>query len=518
MAMGRLRKLTKRTRTGGLRWNNLPWKAVDLSSTDLGEYDDAVFFGLEEIDGAEYQKYVKDNTEIPNESTEDSKPLKRKKSSEKKEIVRVRQSFANSEATPLVDNTDLLWDHSISLHNQIVSSLKSLGFNSPTPIQAISIPMILAGHSDVVGSAETGSGKTLAFGLPILHSLLNNWDSLDKQERHSPYALILAPTRELAVQISSVMNDVCKSISQRKIQIVNIIGGMSEQKQRRLLSNQFRPVHILVSTPGRLCDLISDVELTVLQDLSKLRYLVVDEADRMVEDGHFPELFKIFNQIRRHEKIASLGKDPVHGSKFSVNDSADHVNEIQTDFSVPDIEEIGLGDNIDFQFDTMPSEESIVTARLEMPPLPEEDRKVTSSTYIPNMRQTLLFSATALTLSKEEVDSKRRRKQLKKEQSIAGRKRVEYLRSLGIPEHLRQLLETVGIQEATEIAIASPLKLKSDINEVPISAQKELTENDDSPSSLPPGLKQLEIRVPIEEKDLIAYFFLLKVWMSLSIP
>lgn len=498
------------------KWNNLPWKSVDLSSTDLGNYDDAIFFGLEEIDGAEYEQYLeKKGHQQEDHPVKNPKPIK-----QKKEAIRREQILNESNS---VDNSSEEWSHPISLHNQLVASLRSLSFHHPTPIQSISIPIILSGKCDVVGSAETGSGKTLAFGLPILHSLLNDWDSIENRQRHSPYALILAPTRELAVQISTVMNDVCKSITVRKVQIVNIIGGMSEQKQRRLLSNVYRPVHILVSTPGRLCDLISDSDLLVLQDLSRLRYLVVDEADRMVEDGHFPELFKVFNLIRRHEKISSLGKDPIDESHVSQGFSQDDTDrETPNIFSVDDIDNIGIEENVDFQFDEMPSDEAILAAQNDSSQGLEHQEESTTldliQPYIPNLRQTLLFSATAMTISKEEGDSKRRRKQLKKEQALAGPRRVAYLQSLGIPEHLRQLLETVGIQERTEVAIASPLKLNEEGGiDQEKNGKKRKVEGEEvsSQASLPPGLKQLEIRVPVEEKDLIAYFFLLKVFSHL---
>jgi hypothetical protein len=527
----RLKKRGKSSSRGD-RWSALPWKTIDLSNEDLGEYNDAVFFGLEEIDGTDYQKYVSGAPEEDEEIKENhiEPPSLPKKKKVKKKLD---QKAAVEKKAPLIipiDDSPLSWADSISLHNQLVSSLTTLNFSSPTPIQSISIPIILSGNCDVVGSAETGSGKTLAFGLPVLHSLLNDWELLAQRSRHSPYALILAPTRELAVQISTVLNDVCKLMTARKVQVVNIIGGMSEHKQRRLLSSPYKPVHIIVSTPGRLCDLISDPELVVLQDLSRLRYLVVDEADRMVEDGHFPELFKIFNQIRRHEKLASEGKDPLHeahltrlGTNF--DDLAEeggpsgtsHLQEAQG-FVDQENQEIGFEDNFDLHFDEMPSEADLVAARnAEAPEGPEEISKETAEPYVANARQTLLYSATAMGLKKEEGDSKRRRKQLKKEHSLAGPKRVAYLQSLGIPEHLRQLLETVGIQNTTEIAIATQLKENSapgpvDVAPVNLTKKRKSPEAEvEAPPTLPSGLKQLEIRVPAEEKDLIAYFFLLKV-------
>ena len=98
----------------------------------------------------------------------------------------------------------------------------------------------------------------------------------------------------LAFTISSVFKEVCGPFRvKRKVEVVTVVGGMSEQKQRRLLcggTSNRKPVHVLVATPGRLCELIQDGEIPMFADLSGLRFLIVDEADRIVEDGHFAEV------------------------------------------------------------------------------------------------------------------------------------------------------------------------------------------------------------------------------------
>lgn len=322
-----------------VNWNKLPWKEVDISKNNLGEFNDAVFFGLEEIDGSEYQHTFpstntftnnnnqnkknktlnKNNKKINSLRKENNSNLneeneiigndvddydnnneiigndvddkndnddndgnntikkkkkvknKNKKNNNKKNKNNNNQSIATNtnnnnknnnnntnEDVIIFDNSNKLWNDKISLHNLLVTSLNTLNFHSPTPIQTISIPLILSELCDVVGSAETGSGKTLAFGLPILHSLLNDWENLKIQSKNHhnqqyPYSLILAPTRELAVQISTVLSDISKQFPHHKIQIVNIIGGMSEHKQRRLLCTPYKPVHVIVATPGRFC-------------------------------------------------------------------------------------------------------------------------------------------------------------------------------------------------------------------------------------------------------------------------
>lgn len=128
-----------------------------------------------------------------------------------------------------------------------------------------------------------------AFGLPIIHSLLMNWEQYENV--HTPYALIIAPTRELAMQITTVLKDVCADFKKHfRIEVVTIVGGMSEQKQRRQLAGNKNPLHIVVATPGRLCEIFSDETVVAFQDMSQLRFLVVDEADRIMEEGHFAEV------------------------------------------------------------------------------------------------------------------------------------------------------------------------------------------------------------------------------------
>ncbi len=108
---------------------------------------------------------------------------------------------------------------------------------------------------------------------------------------HTPYALIIAPTRELAMQITTVLKDVCADFKKHyRIEVVTIVGGMSEQKQRRQLAGNNKPLHIVVATPGRLCEIFADETVVAFQDMSGLKYLVVDEADRIMEDGHFAEV------------------------------------------------------------------------------------------------------------------------------------------------------------------------------------------------------------------------------------
>lgn len=154
-------------------------------------------------------------------------------------------------------------------------------FKSPTPIQAAAWPFLFSGR-DVVGVAETGSGKTLAFGVPCIRSIA----TISRSQLSSPCtkAVIVSPTRELAVQIH---DQISKLASAARLHSVCIYGGVPKDPQRQALPT----AHIIVATPGRLNDLISEGAA----DLSGVTYLVLDEADRMLDTGFEPEIRKIID-------------------------------------------------------------------------------------------------------------------------------------------------------------------------------------------------------------------------------
>lgn len=187
----------------------------------------------------------------------------------------------------------------MGLHKNILEALRKNNFFSPTDIQALTIPPAVLGKRDIIGAAETGSGKTLAFAIPIINGIielkkqLNSTPepkSLKKKkkkkvfiEQNPLFALILTPTRELAVQI----RDHIKAIGQFcDVKVCAIFGGLSLLKQQRVLS---KSPEIIVATPGRLWELLEDGNLH-LSKIDKISYLVIDETDRMVEKGHFQEL------------------------------------------------------------------------------------------------------------------------------------------------------------------------------------------------------------------------------------
>lgn len=152
-------------------------------------------------------------------------------------------------------------------------------FKAPTPIQSAAWPFLLAGR-DVIGVAETGSGKTLAFGVPLIRSITST--PSDKHSKPSCRAVVVSPTRELAVQIHSQLDSLATAAC---IKTVCVYGGVPKDPQRDAL----RTAHIIVATPGRLNDLIEEGSA----DLSKVNYLVLDEADRMLDKGFEDEIRKI---------------------------------------------------------------------------------------------------------------------------------------------------------------------------------------------------------------------------------
>lgn len=173
---------------------------------------------------------------------------------------------------------------SLPLHPSILQALSEEGYETPTPIQSRAIPVSLGGR-DVLGTAQTGTGKTAAFALPILHLL-------DKERPHSdegPRALILTPTRELALQIDRSFKAYGRQL---RLRTSVLVGGIPVQKQ--ISSLQRRP-DILVATPGRLLDLLSQDKVR----LNRVRKFVLDEADRMLDMGFIPDVRRIAAQLPR---------------------------------------------------------------------------------------------------------------------------------------------------------------------------------------------------------------------------
>ncbi|MDA0386677.1 DEAD/DEAH box helicase [Vibrio parahaemolyticus] len=163
----------------------------------------------------------------------------------------------------------------LSLNDSILSALDGMGFVSPTPIQAAAIPHLLEG-ADALGKAQTGTGKTAAFSLPLLNKL-----DLDQRK---PQAIVLAPTRELAIQVAAEMKNLGKNI--KGLKVLEIYGGASIVDQMRALKNG---AHVVVGTPGRVQDLINRERL----HLDEVNTFVLDEADEMLNMGFVDDVTAI---------------------------------------------------------------------------------------------------------------------------------------------------------------------------------------------------------------------------------
>jgi ATP-dependent RNA helicase RhlE len=167
----------------------------------------------------------------------------------------------------------------LGLSGRLLRALKDADYQTPTPIQAKAIPLLLDGF-DLLGIAQTGTGKTAAFTLPLLHNLE---EDDERAGRRHARALILAPTRELVIQISDSIKTYGRHM--RMHQVV-VMGGVGQRPQVDALR---RGVDILVATPGRLLDLIDQGHA----DLSETEYLILDEADRMLDMGFIRDVRKI---------------------------------------------------------------------------------------------------------------------------------------------------------------------------------------------------------------------------------
>ncbi|KAI4503864.1 hypothetical protein M0802_001267 [Mischocyttarus mexicanus] len=273
--------------------------------------------------------------------------------------------------------------NAIGTPKEIIKALLDEKLYAPTTIQSLTLPPAIFGRRDILGAAETGSGKTLAFGIPILNGILElkkkhlkrkqvrsenesdeeevldnsndegsdgsesseesekeieeNFDNVEgigcvrvihnvkmEEEKSSTslkplYALILTPTRELAIQVK---DHLVKAAKYTDIKIAVVVGGMAAVKQERLLS---KGPEIVIATPGRLWELIQ-LGNEHLNQLSSIKYLAIDETDRMLEKGHFEELQDIIERINANEKKTQKRKTYVFSATLTlVHDIPDYL-------------------------------------------------------------------------------------------------------------------------------------------------------------------------------------------------
>jgi ATP-dependent RNA helicase DeaD len=199
----------------------------------------------------------------------------------------------------------------LGLNENLAKAVTDLGFKSPTPIQQQAIPILLSGTTDFVGLAQTGTGKTAAFGLPLLQ--------LIEPQNKYPQALIVCPTRELCLQICNDLQEYKKYL--KNLNVEPVYGGASIIMQIRALR---QGVHIVVATPGRLIDMIERKAI----DLGKVKYVVLDEADEMLNMGFRDDIdFVLKNTINRESTWLFSATMPAEVRAISKN-FMDHPKEV----------------------------------------------------------------------------------------------------------------------------------------------------------------------------------------------
>ena len=219
----------------------------------------------------------------------------------------------------------------LNLNEKILDAIDELGYSEPTPIQAQSIPAGLEGR-DILGTAQTGTGKTCAFAIPILNNLVARSQPIAKGQKRPLKALILTPTRELAMQIDESFEKCGKFLS---LKTGLVMGGVSEVNQIKSMN---MGVDILTATPGRFIDLVWKGHI----DPSNIEIFVLDEADRMLDMGFFPDVKRVVEFIPKErqtmffsatmplevDKLAqSLLVDPFRVSVAPVSATADRIDQ-----------------------------------------------------------------------------------------------------------------------------------------------------------------------------------------------
>ncbi|PRD57284.1 DEAD/DEAH box helicase [Sphingobacterium gobiense] len=167
----------------------------------------------------------------------------------------------------------------LGIRHEVVNAITEMGFEKPSPIQEKAIPVLLTGNDDFVGLAQTGTGKTAAFGLPLL-------ELIDFTQKH-PQALVLCPTRELCLQIAKDLEKYAKHVD--NVHVVAVYGGANISDQLRQIR---RGVQIVVATPGRMLDIIGRKAI----DFSNVKYVVLDEADEMLNMGFQEDINNILSE------------------------------------------------------------------------------------------------------------------------------------------------------------------------------------------------------------------------------
>ena len=208
------------------------------------------------------------------------------------EILSPSESTPQGEVVaPAVEAAVSLLFSSVGLAESLQRAVAHQGYTTMTPIQAKAIPYVLAGR-DIMGAAQTGTGKTAAFSLPLLHKMLRHENASMSPARHPVRALVIAPTRELADQVAANIKGYA---AQTKLRVAVVYGGVDMKPQTLELK---AGVEVLVATPGRLLDHIEAKNCV----LNQVEYVVLDEADRMLDIGFLPDLQRILSYLPKERQ------------------------------------------------------------------------------------------------------------------------------------------------------------------------------------------------------------------------
>ena len=210
---------------------------------------------------------------------------------------------------------------SLTLREPLLNNLSSLGYELMTPIQELSLPVMLKGH-DIIAQAKTGSGKTAAFGLSLLNHL--------KVEHYAVQALVLCPTRELAEQVCKALRQLARLM--HNVKILNLSGGMPLKPQLDSLRHE---AHIIVGTPGRIQKHLDKKSLS----LNTLQTLILDEADRMLDMGFFDAIKAIISLCpKKRQTLLFSATYPTTikqlANEFMLNPKRVHVEEIEATIDI----------------------------------------------------------------------------------------------------------------------------------------------------------------------------------------
>ena len=267
---------------------------------------------------------------------------------------------SNSYIKGIENNEDNKWNKFL-LNNKLSNNLSKI-FPEPTNIQNKTLKYTNA-KVDLMIQARTGEGKTLCYAIPVLNYILNFYDRApDMQKKISPVCIILVPTHELGVQVKNHIEMVIQENSENmkkednnkkkfiyNIKIANVLGGFAKAKQLKRL-NKYNP-EIIVATPGRLWEIIDNDESPILENLKFLKFLIIDEADRMTQTGHFKELKNIIDHI--YSRIEIKGKRAPENNKDLVKEKLKKLGFVDEEKEIDEDENKKIAKSLNIDYDNI---------------------------------------------------------------------------------------------------------------------------------------------------------------------